>query len=99
MNRFVGTIIDKSYFENYEVIDEYKNIHSFKICKICLEPIDLGFRKDEKSGFACTLSHICKKFEEFLPKAIDLERFEPRLEWGEFVFIEPTKRKEEEKCS
>ncbi len=100
-HKFIGTIIDKSYYQFYEIKDKYNHLHSFKICRICNEPIDLGFRKDDNSGFAGTLPHICEKFKEFLPlrkkglfTQIDLERFIPELEWGQFIFI-PAKEETE----
>ena len=92
MIKHIGTIIDKSYFEPYWV-KETNNIHLYRICKICYEPIDLGFSKDENSGFACTLPHICDRFKEFnkmlkgTHTQLDLSKFIPELEWGQFIFI------------
>ena len=98
MTKHIGTIIDSSYFQSYELIDEhYHNIHSYKICKVCLKPIDRGFMRDDKSGFAGTLPHICDEFKEFLPKGVEvsmfMKRFIPELEWGQFIFIPPVRIK------
>ena len=102
--KFIGTIIDKSYFEPYRVINKYNNHHLYKICKICLEPIDLGFSKDENSGFAGTLPHICEKFKEVLTlqqqlhlSLSDVSKFSPELKWGQFIFLNnpPLKLREE----
>ena len=91
MAKHIGTIIDKSYFQSYELIDERNNIHTYKICKVCLEPIDRGFRKDDNNGFAGTLPHICEKFKEFLSRGVEvsifMKEFIPELEWGQFIFI------------
>ncbi len=105
MRRYIGTIIDKSYFEIYHTI-KGNNAYSKRICSICLEEIELGFEKinhnGRNSGFAGTLPHICDKFKEFnlIQKLhiqlTDLNKFNPELEWGQFIFMEAGEQKEYE---
>ncbi len=101
MSRHIGTIIDRSYFKTYHTI-KGNNIYSKRICPICLEEIELGFERinhdGRSSGFAGTLPHICNKFKEFNlieklhMQLTDLSKFNPELEWGQFIFTEEQRK-------
>ena len=60
--KHIGTIIDKSYFESYNIIKGNNN-YLKRICPYCEEEIELGFsRVGENGGFAGTLPHECKNW-------------------------------------
>jgi len=82
--RHIGTITDKSYYQEYSRIKGNK-IHYYRICSICDEELDEGFSDLDGGNRVGVLPHICRKFKKFaetfgsknLPKA--------KFEWGQFI--------------
>jgi len=59
-HRFVGTIIDPSYFQVYERIKDNK-LYYYKICSWCGEERDLGFSKLDGRDRIITSHHTCRR--------------------------------------
>lgn len=97
MSKFIGTIIDKSYFDTYHIV-KGNNIYQKRICPHCMEEVEEGFERIDhngrSSGFAGTLPHICEMFKKLNMRgdyAFTAEhlKFIPELEWEQFIFISP----------
>ena len=75
MSKFIGTIIDKSYFELYK---EGENV--YRMCCICDKPQILR----DKDGLTRGRKHYCEDKRNWG------WTYFTDPQWGQFVFIEPS---------
>ena len=85
MSRFIGTITDKSYHQEFNRIKNNR-IYYYSICPTCQEKLDEGFSGLDGGGRTAVLPHICRKFEE-LAKMLGSKNI-PKVyfQWGQFIF-------------
>lgn len=89
MSRFIGTIIDASYFKSFILPDKTGHYHLYKMCPYCDDRIDLGFGEDVYlSSFTETLPHQCEFWvDEARRKVGAIEKY--YLPDNGFIFKKP----------
>ena len=90
MSKFIGTIIDKSYYQTYQRIKGDK-IFYYRICPFCEEELDEGSSALDGGRKTAVLPHICEFIKEFRSNFIPgltMEKYKPyaTFEWGAVYF-------------
>ena len=92
MSKFIGTIIDKSYYQIYQRTKGNK-IFYYRICPFCDKELDEGSSNLNGGDRTEVLSHICEFIKEFrrnfMPE-LTMEKYKSyaTFEWGQFIFKE-----------
>lgn len=82
MSKFIGTIVDKSYYQEYQkkIGDR---IYYYRICPYCEKEIHKGFSHLDGDSYAIAPAHNCDRWKDLRPQPKM-----PEFEWGQFIFRE-----------